>query len=393
MTKCNKCGNENPTEAEFCIECGNSLTDGKTCEKCGFQNRETAIYCIDCGEKLKRDSPDKTLQEYIYEIARLSSEDKDAEASQLSEKAKKDYPDNGDEIDEAIGVGHNAKNLNFSFAVSCPECGVNITEYVGYCPECGHKYVKAENQYDTPDEYIYKMQYYMRNNQEDEAQKLCEEAKKAFPDDSERFDETITTSMMSNILTQSLLNRHDKNSESDNASQENDEESETIDEENTNESEEITAEAEEIDEETTEESETINEEVEEITDESETIDEETTEESEEIIDETETIDEEITDEPETVDEEPTEDSDVKICSKCGNENSPESMFCNACGNKLENEDNICPKCGNENPKESMFCNACGTNLKEEQYIFCQLCGAKNRYSNYKCENCNQVLLK
>jgi len=50
---------------------------------------------------------------------------------------------------------------------------------------------------------------------------------------------------------------------------------------------------------------------------------------------------------------------MKICSKCGNENSDEVNFCENCGTKLTISQKKCPKCQTINPNDSRFCENCG----------------------------------
>lgn len=47
--KCTKCGKENPSEALFCIKCGEKLE--KKCPACGANNPLEALHCMKCGAK------------------------------------------------------------------------------------------------------------------------------------------------------------------------------------------------------------------------------------------------------------------------------------------------------------------------------------------------------
>ena len=70
---CPNCQADNPCEAKFCMNCGNSLV--VTCPNCNFQNIITANFCMDCGTKLKdRPAPaeqprtkskEETIQQFI----------------------------------------------------------------------------------------------------------------------------------------------------------------------------------------------------------------------------------------------------------------------------------------------------------------------------------------
>jgi len=49
------------------------------------------------------------------------------------------------------------------------------------------------------------------------------------------------------------------------------------------------------------------------------------------------------------------------CTKCGQENPSEALFCMKCGTKLERK---CPQCGAEYPEKASFCMKCGLKLAE-----------------------------
>jgi len=56
-----------------------------------------------------------------------------------------------------------------------------------------------------------------------------------------------------------------------------------------------------------------------------------------------------------------------VCKKCNKENSEEAIFCETCGERLQDvyvSDNkrVCPHCGSENKFEAQYCNKCGGNL-------------------------------
>lgn len=48
-SRCNKCGTENETSANFCRECGAPLVKTKRCDKCGDLNAADARFCDHCG--------------------------------------------------------------------------------------------------------------------------------------------------------------------------------------------------------------------------------------------------------------------------------------------------------------------------------------------------------
>lgn len=52
ILKCDKCGHENPINAEFCKNCGESMQDFIECE-CGTRCPKDAEFCTTCGKKLK----------------------------------------------------------------------------------------------------------------------------------------------------------------------------------------------------------------------------------------------------------------------------------------------------------------------------------------------------
>jgi hypothetical protein len=64
---CKRCGDVNPSEARFCIDCGASLvaeTTGPTvrlagvaCPSCNTRNPENALFCVVCGRTLGQSAP------------------------------------------------------------------------------------------------------------------------------------------------------------------------------------------------------------------------------------------------------------------------------------------------------------------------------------------------
>ena len=56
-----------------------------------------------------------------------------------------------------------------------------------------------------------------------------------------------------------------------------------------------------------------------------------------------------------------EDNSLKICPKCGHEETGDSVFCTNCGAKFE-QPLTCPKCGNMVSSEDKFCTNCGNRL-------------------------------
>ncbi|MFX0086981.1 MAG: zinc ribbon domain-containing protein, partial [Candidatus Hodarchaeota archaeon] len=61
--ECPKCGRENPSQAKFCFNCGNNLTQLKNfisispkltkyCEQCGYNNPPNAVFCHECGKEI-----------------------------------------------------------------------------------------------------------------------------------------------------------------------------------------------------------------------------------------------------------------------------------------------------------------------------------------------------
>jgi Double zinc ribbon len=45
--QCNKCGNSNPANLNFCIQCGSALSSN--CSKCGHVNPSGSAFCNNCG--------------------------------------------------------------------------------------------------------------------------------------------------------------------------------------------------------------------------------------------------------------------------------------------------------------------------------------------------------
>lgn len=62
---------------------------------------------------------------------------------------------------------------------------------------------------------------------------------------------------------------------------------------------------------------------------------------------------------------------LRKCEKCGNVLTLDSLFCNKCGEKLEElfpeevvQGNVCRKCGTPYEEDAIFCASCGNKLKE-----------------------------
>ena len=52
--KCSQCGQDNPSEALFCMKCGTKLE--RRCPKCGAEYPSEALFCMKCGNKLSDDT-------------------------------------------------------------------------------------------------------------------------------------------------------------------------------------------------------------------------------------------------------------------------------------------------------------------------------------------------
>src|SRR5712691_411475 len=53
--QCPSCGNENPADAKFCLECGSALA--RACPNCGAPIPATAKFCSECGTALGAAAP------------------------------------------------------------------------------------------------------------------------------------------------------------------------------------------------------------------------------------------------------------------------------------------------------------------------------------------------
>lgn len=68
------------------------------------------------------------------------------------------------------------------------------------------------------------------------------------------------------------------------------------------------------------------------------------------------------------------------------------MFCEKCGNQIDQGDNVCSKCGNRVSRaESTFCSNCGNEIKDGSK-FCAVCGApiSNNVPSF-CLKCGKEL--
>lgn len=73
MKKCNKCGFENPNEANFCVKCGAKLNNKnlenekfKICPRCGTSNLESASFCKNCKYAFNKNANDKKVIKRKY---------------------------------------------------------------------------------------------------------------------------------------------------------------------------------------------------------------------------------------------------------------------------------------------------------------------------------------
>ena len=82
-----------------------------------------------------------------------------------------------------------------------------------------------------------------------------------------------------------------------------------------------------------------------------------------------------------------------ICKKCGKQVPEESLFCFACGAKIEKEPPKphCSKCGAELPEGSLFCMMCGERVIQEPpepvIPKCAQCGAELLGNELFCMKC------
>ena len=51
VNKCQKCAADNPSEAVFCLKCGNKLGITLICPECGTENQPEAKFCMGCGQE------------------------------------------------------------------------------------------------------------------------------------------------------------------------------------------------------------------------------------------------------------------------------------------------------------------------------------------------------
>ena len=70
--RCEKCGYENPDDANFCIKCGSKIesgekVSGKICPNCGANNYNDSVFCSECGNMLeyKEDEPQEETKEVV----------------------------------------------------------------------------------------------------------------------------------------------------------------------------------------------------------------------------------------------------------------------------------------------------------------------------------------
>jgi tetratricopeptide (TPR) repeat protein len=59
LTKCSKCGTENPEGSGFCRGCGQSIQTELKCPQCGYINLQDSKFCNKCGNSLVEPVPEK----------------------------------------------------------------------------------------------------------------------------------------------------------------------------------------------------------------------------------------------------------------------------------------------------------------------------------------------
>lgn len=72
--RCPKCGYENPSDANFCIACGEKLerhnNNIKVCPNCGAKNYTDSVFCSVCGKMLESKEETVNIEEPKSEIVK-----------------------------------------------------------------------------------------------------------------------------------------------------------------------------------------------------------------------------------------------------------------------------------------------------------------------------------
>ena len=200
---CPNCGSQLIPNTRFCTNCGCDTTQTKKCTNCGASIAPDAKFCTNCGSNLsasaktiKKETPKKfskscrDVQDYVYSIASFASEEKLADADNLIKEAKHFYPNSSEDFDNAKKVGIRAQDMDFSYPVSCSQCGTQIKVFTGYCPMCGFQYIKLPKgdwEFDTPQEYEYRLRYLASVGRMEEATALWAEAVEHFPENETTY--------------------------------------------------------------------------------------------------------------------------------------------------------------------------------------------------------------
>ena len=81
-----------------------------------------------------------------------------------------------------------------------------------------------------------------------------------------------------------------------------------------------------------------------------------------------------------------------FCNNCGNQLQEGQRFCAKCGAEAaQAAPAVCEKCGAELVEGAKFCNVCGTAVAGQKSMFCQFCGQKFEEGETFCGKCGNKL--
>lgn len=99
MKICRNCYKENPSESQFCMDCGIKLENKttRTCTNCGNENSIEAQFCSICGNKLINESKEETKKELIQNTFEEPEKEIKKETEQAIEEMAIETDDNEEE--------------------------------------------------------------------------------------------------------------------------------------------------------------------------------------------------------------------------------------------------------------------------------------------------------
>ena len=148
---CPQCKTKNPTNAIFCVNCGNKLDKNLNikCPSCGTENTKNAKFCVGCGKKI--DQPIETEPLKVKPIVQPSEDEGNDVKFSGPENESEQINKTPESIDEPIKKSttpsdipeHDLTPKSDSKKV-CPACNGKNLKTAKFCVVCGKNFDKKE---------------------------------------------------------------------------------------------------------------------------------------------------------------------------------------------------------------------------------------------------------